>query len=86
MARRILGSVEDVESGSYLYATSQTTNAAYFRIYIDPETEEKQKQLDYTGYYKGRTLDKDLANFFFKIPYDKLQSQQAAADGQAAAP
>lgn len=68
------------------YATSQPTNASYFRIYIDPETEEKQKQLDYTGYYKGRTLDKDLANFFFKIPYDKLQSQQAATDGQAAAP
>lgn len=63
-----------------VYATSQPTNAAYFRIYIDPETEEKQKQLDYTGYYKGRTLDKDLVNFFLKIPYENLQGQQSAAD------
>ena len=61
------------------YAVSMPTNSTYFRIYVDPDTEEKQKELDYSGYYKGRTLDEDLAKFFFEIPMGKLKGEPGAA-------
>jgi hypothetical protein len=58
------------------YAISMPTNSAYFRIYIDPDTEEKQKELNYSGYYKGRTLDLDLVKFFIEIQMKKLKDEQ----------
>ncbi len=61
------------------YAVSLPTNSTYFRIYVDPDTEEKQKELNYSGYYKGRTLDEDLAKFFFEIPMEQLKGEQSAA-------
>jgi hypothetical protein len=61
------------------YAVSIPTNSTYFRIYVDPETEEKQKELDYSGYYKGRTLDEDLAKFFLEIPMEKLKGEPGGA-------
>jgi len=61
------------------YAVSLPTNSTYFRIYVDPDTEEKQKELNYSGYYKGRTLDEDLSKFFFEIPMEKLKGEQSAA-------
>ncbi len=60
------------------YSVSQPTNATYFRVYIDPDTEEKQKELNYSGYYKGKTLDEDLAQFFFKTLTGKSESEQVA--------
>lgn len=61
------------------YAISLATNSTYFRAYVDPDTDEKQKELNYSGYYKGRTLDEDLAKFFFKLPMEKLKGEQEAA-------
>ncbi len=61
------------------YAISMPTNSAYFRIYIDPDTEEKQKELNYSGYYKGRTLDLDLVKFFIEIPMKKQEGEQGDA-------
>jgi len=61
------------------YAVSMPTNSTYFRIYVDPDTEEKQKELNYSGYYKGRTLDEDLGKFFFEIPMEKLEGEPGAA-------
>ncbi len=49
------------------YAVPLPTNSTYFRIYMDPDTTEKQKELNYSGYYKGRTLDEDLLKFFFEM-------------------
>lgn len=57
------------------YAVSLQTNSSYFRIYIDPDTDEKQRELNYSGYYKGRTLDQDLVNFFFNIPMKKINGE-----------
>jgi hypothetical protein len=50
------------------YAISLPTNSSYFRIYVDPDLEEKQKELNFSGYYKGKTLDSDLAKFFVVMP------------------
>jgi len=47
------------------FAISCLTNSTYFKIYIDPDTEEKQKELNFSGYYKGRTIDNDLKTYFF---------------------
>lgn len=48
------------------YAIAQPTNTRYFRIYTDPDTKERQKELNFSGYYKGSTLVRDLKSFFFK--------------------
>ena len=61
------------------YAVSLATNSTYFRVYVDPDTEEKQKELNYSGYYKGRTLDEDLVKFFFELPMKKLKGEQPLA-------
>jgi len=59
------------------YAISLATNSTYFRVYVDPDTEEKQTELNYSGYYKGRTLDSDLATYFFELPLEKIKGEQA---------
>jgi len=58
------------------YAVSMATNSTYFRAYVDPDTEEKQKELNYSGYYKGRTLDGDLVKFFFESVMKKTEGEQ----------
>lgn len=47
------------------HCTSLRTNNRYFRFYQDPETGKDLQDLNYTGYYKGRTLNTDLENYFF---------------------
>ena len=47
------------------YCTSLRINNRYFRFYQDPETGKDLQDLNYTGYYKGRTLNTDLENYFF---------------------
>ena len=46
------------------YATSQSGNNSYFRFYRDPESGKELQNLNFDGYYKGKTLNKDLGNFF----------------------
>lgn len=70
----VLGKWLEFES----FAISLQTNSSYFRIYVDPDTNETQRELDFSGYYKGRTLDRDLFNFFFNMPAKKINSEQVA--------
>lgn len=46
------------------YAESQFNNSGYFRKKIDDETNDVRLELNYTGYYKGRTINDDLRGFF----------------------
>lgn len=39
-------------------------NSTYFRFYEDPDTQEKRSELNFIGYYKGRTLNSDLIEYF----------------------
>ncbi|RAJ99005.1 AIPR family protein [Aliidiomarina maris] len=42
----------------------KTRNSAYFRYYEDPETLEKRSEVNFEGYYKGKTLNSDLIEYF----------------------
>ncbi|MDZ4654260.1 MAG: AIPR family protein [Coriobacteriia bacterium] len=44
------------------------SNQEYFRRFIDPDTDEPVQELNYSGYYKGSTLNADLKAFGFKGP------------------
>ena len=46
------------------YAESQFNNSSYFRKKIDDLTNDIRLELNYTGYYKGRTINDDLKGFF----------------------
>ena len=46
------------------YIINEKHNFSYFREIINPETQEIRKMLDYDGYYKGRTINKDINTFF----------------------
>ena len=48
------------------YVTSLKTNADYFHTYQDEITQIVKQDLNYDGYYKGRTIDYDIKNYFFK--------------------
>lgn len=41
-----------------------STNKSYFRTFKDPTTGAPQSELNYEGYYKGRTLSTDLKDYF----------------------
>lgn len=47
------------------YAISRSSNNAYFRFSRDPETGKELQDLNFSGYYKGRTLNDDLDGFSF---------------------
>lgn len=46
------------------YIEEQKHNQRYFRETIDEETGNARLELNYTGYYKGRTLNEDLEEYF----------------------
>ncbi|MDD2896403.1 MAG: AIPR family protein [Aliarcobacter sp.] len=46
------------------YIITEKHNSSYFRNIINPETEEVRRMLDYDGYYKGKTINKDILNYF----------------------
>lgn len=46
------------------YISVQEHNKSYFRKIVDPETNIIRQITDYDGYYKGKTINKDLKNFF----------------------
>jgi hypothetical protein len=46
------------------YAIGQGHNVDYFRIFKDPVTGTERQDLNFTNYYKARTLILDLTNFF----------------------
>ncbi|MCD6475576.1 MAG: AIPR family protein [Anaerolineaceae bacterium] len=48
------------------YAISQQTNRRYFTFNKDPETGKELQNLNFSGYYKGATLDNDLEKFFIE--------------------
>ena len=46
------------------YIRVQPENKSYFRRYTDQETGQEILEVNFDNYYKGRTLGKDLKNFF----------------------
>lgn len=42
----------------------KVSNSDYFRYYEDPETLEKKSEINFEGYYKGKTLNSDLIAYF----------------------
>jgi hypothetical protein len=58
------------------FAVIKPTNKTYFRAYVDQDTNEKHRELNYSGYYKGRTLDTDLKDFFIQRPLDEIKGEQ----------
>ncbi|MDP3878127.1 MAG: AIPR family protein [Methylobacter sp.] len=46
------------------YASEKPENSFYFRTYQDDETGTTTRDYNYDGYYKGRTLNADLNNYF----------------------
>jgi len=46
------------------YIESLSHNRIYFTEYIDYDTQQTRIELNYTGYYKGRTLNDDLVQYF----------------------
>jgi hypothetical protein len=49
------------------FIINEQHNSAYFREIINPETQEIRKMLDYDGYYKGRTINKDIQKYFKEL-------------------
>jgi len=49
------------------YVKIQPENFLYFRKYTDQETGQEIIEVNFDNYYKGRTLSKDLINFFSAI-------------------
>ena len=48
------------------FIITQEHNKIYFRDIVNPDKEEIRKMLDFDGYYKGSTINKDLTTFFQK--------------------
>ena len=46
------------------FAEQKLTNISYFRVYEDLEEGITKRDLNYDGYYKGRTINQDLVEFF----------------------
>lgn len=46
------------------YIITEKHNSSYFRDIINPETKEVRRMLDYDGYYKGKTINKNISNYF----------------------
>ena len=46
------------------YAISLSDNSDYFRQYTDPDSGTKKQDLNFNNYYKGRTLMRDILDFF----------------------
>jgi hypothetical protein len=48
------------------YVKDQSENYSYFKKYTDQESGQEIIEVNFDNYYKGRTLSKDLFNFFSK--------------------
>ena len=59
------------------HAVSKDTNRDYFAKFTDPDTGETRQELNFSGYYKGRTIASDLAEHF------KIRREQARGRGAA---
>ena len=46
------------------YAKSRSHNRDYFRKFTDPVSAAETIETNFEGYYKGKTLNRDLAEFF----------------------
>lgn len=62
IANNVLNSWLDFEQ----HVISLNTNSSYFNTYQDEITQIVKQDLNYDGYYKGRTIDSDIKNYFFK--------------------
>jgi hypothetical protein len=48
------------------FAINRSDNDNYFRIYTDPQTGVQREDLNFSNYYKGKTVARDLRDFFAK--------------------
>lgn len=46
------------------YIESEPHNSSYFREIIDDSSKDIRLELNYTGYYKGRTINEDIIEYF----------------------
>ena len=58
--RKVLSSWKEFEET----ITKNPSNSDYFRYYEDPDTLEKRSEVNFQGYYKGKTLNSDLITHF----------------------
>lgn len=57
-------SVLDRWVGFELVIRDKPSNRAYFGMFTDIETGKVRQELNYDGYYKGRTVNADLRELF----------------------
>ena len=49
------------------FAIANQLNHSYFRVYTDEESGTTNQELNFEGYYKGRTLNDDIRHYFFEL-------------------
>ena len=60
------------------YIMTQPHNKGYFIKYVDPESNKETLELNFDNYYKGKTLNSDIKNYF-KNNIEKLREEAAIA-------
>lgn len=60
----IVNEVLDRWLGFESYITDLPSNNSYFRFYVDQDSGVEKQELNFDGYYKGRTINNDLKQFF----------------------
>jgi hypothetical protein len=63
-ASGLVQSVLDEWVGFELAIRDKPSNRGYFGMFTDVETGTVRQELNYDGYYKGRTVNADLREFF----------------------
>lgn len=56
--------IVDAWIGFEQFASEKPENSFYFRVYEDEDTGSTTRDYNYDGYYKGRTLNADLSEYF----------------------
>jgi hypothetical protein len=46
------------------YVIRKNGNQSYFKLYEDPESGASTQELNFQGYYRGKTLARDLTEYF----------------------
>jgi hypothetical protein len=63
-SREIINSILDQWLNFEKYIEELPHNSSYFQEIIDDDLTSRRLELNYTGYYKGRTINQDLESYF----------------------
>jgi len=63
-SREIINSILDQWLDFEKHIEELPHNSSYFQEIIDDDLTSRRLELNYTGYYKGRTINQDLENYF----------------------